>query len=250
MNLDGYDLENQHLNSMLEWFPAVKDAAMHLWAVHGIQVPQTTIVEIDSTEQIYGVLDGEPPPEWNEHEYNVWHAVKQYPSPCFLRTDLLAAKHNFLNSCYVKDEYSITRSMVSLVEAHAMSMNLPIPLAFVVREFVQLKHHFTAFDGLPIAKERRYFVEGMRTVCHHAYWPKEAIINPEPENSWSIYLKDLNAETVHEIDQLSRAASTIGVALEKKTGYRNWSLDFAQDIAGVWWFIDAAIASTSWHPEH
>lgn len=103
---------------------------------------------------------------------------------------------------------------------------------------------FTAFRGLPIGMERRYFVKDGQVLCHHPYWPEDAIRNPSVDN-WQDILKDLNTEGEEEIKLLTSYAEKISRAIE---GY--WSVDFCKDKSNSWWWlIDMAEAKESWHPQ-
>jgi len=119
--------------------------------------------------------------------------------------------------------------------------------ALVFREFIQMKYSFRAFGGLPIGHERRYFLRDGKVICHHPYWPLDAIKfwqgTPKPIN-WKFQLHYLNREYKGEIKILTVYAQNIATVL---SGY--WSVDFCRSTKDGWYFIDCASGEDSWHPE-
>jgi len=122
-------------------------------------------------------------------------------------------------------------------------MGLPTD-EWVVRELLPLESTFTAFDDFPVNKERRYFIQSGKVVCHHPYWPEYAIEGHKPSvENWRELLQELNNETPEEVYNLTGLASEISVEF----GNEAWSVDFACDKNGLWWCIDMAAACTSFH---
>ena len=223
-----------NVNSMLYWWPLLKG--------RGVPHPQTYIIPVPEEAEIWRVLDGGQFPLFLVQK--IIEAVGHVGWPCFIRGDLASAKHQWLDSCFVPDTLTLLNHLYSLVEFTAMTMDLPPPAAFVVRPLLKLKSTFTAFNGLPISRERRYFVEDGAIVCHHPYWPEEVIRLPSIDN-WRDALRDLNEETDLEVELLTEYAIKLAQYLEG-----GWSLDFACLDTGEWVFIDAALAAESWHPDH
>lgn len=168
--------------------------------------------------------------------------------PLFWRTDHASDKHGGFDDWWTpkveKPEDFAER--VLLMADNIACKDLPTD-AFVLREFIELDWKFKAFHEMPIAPERRYFVDGEDVECHHPYWPEAAIkfwgVTKETPN-WREMLKKMNEETDEEVVILTDYASRIGGVLEGK-----WSIDFAKGIDGKWYFIDAALAEDSWHPK-
>lgn len=224
---------------MLYWWPRVCGL--------GVPAPGTKVLEFGSRR-----LAGLCCPENEEDAASarrVIEAVKEaargFGYPVFIRTDHASGKHNWENACYVASEEDLPRCLGGLIEANELADLTPE--AIVVRRYIPLESAFVAFWGnMPVAKERRYFVRDGKVVCHHPYWPEDAVRFPpgrEPEG-WREKLAALNEETPEEIELLSGCAARLGAALP---GY--WSLDFAKGRDGVWYFIDAARGELSWHPE-
>lgn len=207
-------LANAEKNSLCYWFPKIKDL--------GIPQPKTIVVKTPAGREDFEKAGGE------------------IGYPLFMRTDHASAKHNWDDTCYVQSEKDLHDHIFTLINETFM---LPTS-AIVFREFIELNYKFKAFDGLPIAKERRYFVKDKAILCHHHYWIKEAIrfwSTDEPAN-WLEQLEGLNREDEDEVKLLSKYSEMVGKALE---GY--WSVDFAQGKDGTWYLIDCALGNDSFH---
>lgn len=222
-------------NSLLLWWPKVEALALPR--------PETLIIKVPASESLWDVLDHK-----SSFSSTLIEAVKMacrvVGYAAFLRTDLLSGKHSYRETCYVSDESQVESHMWRLMEEHVLALD-DLPHAFVVREFLHLDSKFAAFEGLPIAPERRYFVRGSEVLCHHPYWPADAIRRPNLRE-WRACLSEMNRESPFEITSLTSLAQMIGQAL----GDESWSVDFARTIEGEWYFIDTARAEESWHPEH
>ena len=244
-------------SSQTYWWPAVSDLR--------IPVPKTIIVPVygDAESLIGGCVvhdvehdNNDIGPECAPLFYR-WAAqlreAGQYLGyPLFARTDLVSGKHQYSSTCHVPDEGLLMNHIRAVLEEHAMALWMEPDSSvrgIVLREMLQLESLFVAFSGLPIAIERRYFVEGSRVVCHHPYWPQDAIQfygKWEEREGWREMLRALNEETPDEIALLSEYAERVGRALHE----HRWSVDFAKAEDGIWYLIDMALAERSWHPEH
>jgi hypothetical protein len=224
--------------SLLYWWPKIKDLE--------IPVPRTEIQKLPDGYrcEFWKVLDGKAkwPPVWFSDTIEL---VSQIGYPLFMRTDLYSAKHSWGDICFVEESDKLLSHIWRLLEASEM-VSLGYE-ALVLREYILLESAFTAFAGdLPIAKERRYFVRDGDVICHHPYWPADAIEQsyflPE-ESDWKELLVQLNQEDEVEIALLSDYACGVS---EKLEGY--WSVDFAKGQDGIWYLIDMAEGEKSWHP--
>ena len=237
----------QEESSLLYWFPKIEDI---------LPVPKTIILEFsgDEARQLLNLLDGKMCSE--ELYTEIKAAGNQIGYPLFLRTDQGSGKHDWKDTCYVKSPDEVVSHAANLagyeVVSHAVNLAgwqtcefLPSPRALVFREMLPLYSTFTAFwQGLPIAKERRYFVENGKILCHHPYWPEGAIQYPDHEN-WVALLEDMNREDETEVKELTKMAEIFSRAVP---GF--YSVDFAMTKDGRWYMIDAARGELSWHPEH
>jgi len=136
-----------------------------------------------------------------------------------------------------------------LVEESFIADLLGFPTdCWIARELIPTKAAFYAFRGnMPIVKERRYFVQDGKVVCHHPYWPAEAIENRVTNcvcnSNWVKLLYDINKETDYEIDLLSRLSGEVGDTIRGE-----WSIDWLwSESLGKWFLIDMADANQSYH---
>lgn len=218
--------------SMDYWYPLIK----HL----DIPMPRTEIPITKEINDWWRLLDGEDPLSEEEKQTIRDAAIKVGGYPVFMRSDLCSGKHSFERTCFVQNEDVVIRQIWALVDdncCHDLMME-----SIVIREYIPPAASFKAFQGLPIAPERRYFVRDGEVMCHHPYWIEDAIHNPS-DDGWQEALEYMNAELPHEIEMLSSYATMIAQELGG-----DWSIDFMLGMDGRWYMIDMATAMQSWHP--
>jgi len=223
--------------SLCYWYPLIKDI---------LPTPRTEIVPLEEgdIDVLFEALDGKGSPDMLRA--HLISAASHFNYPLFMRTDFTSGKHDFLDTCFVQSSNDIFGHALALFE-DTLCKDISIG-AFVFREFLQLESGFKAFRGLPISKERRYFVEDGKVLCHHPYWPEDAIRGEvlRKGDGWKAILKELNTETPEEIELLTAMAGTFSNLVPGA-----WSVDFAKmkhNIPHSWVLIDAAEAFRSWHP--
>lgn len=231
-------------NSMLHWWPLVEDL--------DLPKPETIIVEVEH-DLAMGLLEGGTE-FWERYKCKIMGSATSIGYPLFMRTDYCSGKHSYKNTCYVNRPEKLLRNLAFLIEENELAGMMGLPYgAIVLRKMIGLEHRFVAFSGrLPIGAERRYFIRDGQVECHHPYWVQAAVaegmpvtpITYTPVVGWHRHLAALNAESDEEVALLSEYAELLGERLE---GY--WSLDFARDWDGAWWFIDAALGDVSFHWE-
>lgn len=224
---------------MLFWFPKIAD---------DFPVPRTEILPLTSASQyeLRRMLDGEPlSPTRTEL---IKATAREIGYPLFLRSDQGSAKHQWRDTCYVPTEEDLIPHLVRLVEWHECIGFMGLMYdALVFREYVDLVGPFTAFNGMPVARERRLFVQDGGVLCDHAYWVSHALdrghhVAPLPAD-WRGTLRALNTLHPDDKDHLYRMGAEFS---RRVPGY--WSVDFAYTAAGDWILIDAARGELSWHP--
>lgn len=217
---------------MLYWWSRIKDLS--------IPQPKTIIVPVHTLD-LLGFVDSGIPLRGVESKLKAVGVEIGYP--LFLRTDVLSNKHDWENSCYVKQEQDLLDHIRALAYMN-FAVFAPAPSALVFREYIPLASQFTAFWGnLPIAPERRYFVRDGVVQCHHPYWPVDTIQNPSVPN-WAELLAGMNRQSAMEVLFLTGYAQCAGKALG---GY--WSVDFALARGNKWFLIDCAEGEKSYHWE-
>lgn len=224
--------------SAMYWHPIVSK-------LRGINVPKTILIQFDE-QLVWDIESNEP---MNEICPRIAAACETIKYPCFFRTDFASAKHEGPSSYLITQESDIPTIVYKTIMDNLMKDQMPS--AFMVREYLHLFAPFKAFGGHPIAKEFRFFTKNGRYVCHHFYWPEAAIKFYRPEDeakagSWKAKLRVMNNLSPMLIHLLKLQVNRIGRALTESKG---WSLDFAQDVDGKYWFIDAAEGFKSWHQE-
>lgn len=229
-------------NSMLYWWPLVKDLDIPMPATEIVEIGMPIIV-VDSVEAARAVDKSLP---------GIVAAVRKLGLPAFLRTDYTSGKHEWKKTCYLTEHSVLKEHLCELFEYSGLC-DL-VAEAIVVREYIPMASKFTAFNGtMPVNPERRYFVQDGAVVCHHQYWIEEAIaeweswpkIKPSglPSN-WKELAREMNTETADEVALLTGYAIQIANAVD---GY--WSVDFCKAADGRWIFIDMAEGNRSWHPD-
>lgn len=227
-------------SSMLVWFPKVKDL---------LPCPRTVILPLTRGEVKHlfkSTYEDDPKPIDEGLQAKIREAAAQIGYPLFMRSDQSSGKHDWEDTCYVKSEKDLLMHVRNLVAAHRdtdMFGGLDFE-ALVFRKFLKLNSGFKAFQGMPVSKERRYFVRDGQVVCRHPYWLEEAILfygRKQPDD-WKLLLAAMNRESAEEVKELTAYALTFSA---KNPGF--WSVDFAQDEKGKWWLIDAARGEVSWH---
>lgn len=236
-------------NCLSYWFPILEKT--------GVRVPKTVIIK---TEVELGRLFDEETPEGfdgfiEELSRAAFSVAGEYyqgspegTGPFFLRTGMLSGKHSWLDTCYVPSIDDLPDHVFNLCEESAMCDMLGRPFnVWAVREFIPMVSAFTAFNGLPINKERRYFIKDVEVLCYHSYWPEDAVAEGEPKDSdgfpWQERLAYINVQPLDsEVAFLSEQARKVSRAFEGA-----WSLDFSQAKTGEWIAIDMAVAEESWH---
>ena len=224
--------------SMKYWYPIVGELS-------SIPQPKTRLVDIGE-EKLSSIIDHElSQREFEDIVERIEEAINEIGSPpVFMRTDLMSGKHNWINTCFVISRKIIGANLYNLIEENYMCFMREQPSAIYIREYIPLFSIFTAFWGnMPVSKERRYFINGGKVLCHHPYWPKEAIHKPSIDK-WETALELLNKETFDEINLLSAYSQLVSQKIE---GY--WSVDYAMSKDGTWYLIDMAPGEQSWHPD-
>lgn len=165
--------------------------------------------------------------------------------PVFFKTDFYSAKWYWADTCLINSKNDLEKNIVSLLSLNQDDDCRPIN-ALVFKQYIQPEAKLSAFNGMPIGKERRYFIENKRVLCHHPYWEENSIefFDEDYPEDWRDILRDLNVEDSLEVEILTRE-SELFARLIDDDGY--FSIDFMQGIAGNWYVIDCAEGHKSYH---
>ena len=220
-----------YLTSMLYWYPKIKD----------LEIPQPRTEMYELTKQELSSFYNEKFPKTLLK--NIKPILSKFPFPMFVRSDFSSAKHSWEDSCFVINRKKLEGNIYTIIIENMCADLLGLPFeALVFREYVPLEAGFKAFRGnMPVAKERRYFIKDGQIQCHHPYWPKGAIRDPN-NDKWEAILERQNTETEKEIKLLFEYCLLVAKQLE---GY--WSVDFAYGQDKKWYLIDMAEGDRSFH---
>lgn len=221
-------------NCLSYWFPALLGA--------GIPVPRTTMITTALPLDL--MLDGEHIPGFDDFLAGLIIAARNLGGPpVFLRTGHTSGKHQWRETCYVAEVGTLASHVYRLVEHSALAdiMGLPTEV-WAVREFLSTVPAFHAFEGLPITRERRYFVRDGAVEDHGAYWPADAVEHTADVADWLGRLAAINDEPASEVAELSALSAKVGRVLP---GY--WSVDWLHTTDRGWVCTDMAEGDRSWH---
>lgn len=242
-------MPDDSLTRLSYWFPLVESA--------GLPVPETRIVKISDQDMrllFTFCLDGEgDPTPWHSLTHAIEMAALSLPKPppVFLRTDFLSGKHSWVETCYVADLSLIPTHVSRLIEKSETFDFVGCPWdVWVVREFLNTRPQFHAFQGMPITREFRYFVRDGVIEHRQPYWPEYAIEGNfyrgavEPED-WRSTLSEMNRISANEDTELSRLTLETSAAVP---GF--WSVDWLQTADRGWVLTDMAEGDKSfrWEP--
>lgn len=226
-------------NSALIWYPKTKDI---------YPTPKTILVPYEHSRCV-SLMEKEQDEDasnvthWNATVSAVGDAAQEIGYPVFIRTDLASAKHSGPPAYKANSAADIVAVFAATVEDSEMKLwTARPPQAIMVREFLHLHHMFTAFRGLPIAREWRFFADSRHVICAHPYWPAGALEGHVATKRWREQLKQIS-ELPGNYSELCAKAMEAAAAC----GDDAWSVDFALDRDGKWWLIDMARMEDSWH---
>lgn len=226
-------------NSATIWLPAIEAAGPR-----EMRVPKTIMVPYSHASVACFIDDGSGKQEdWDAVVSGVKDAANAIGYPVFIRTDLASAKHSGIKAIRATCQDDVERCIAEVVIDNEMKFGFGDigPTHIMVRQWLNLHHTFTAYHGLPIAREWRFFADGERVICCHPYWPEGAVGEGKPSVcDWRERLHDISAPPPMGLKGLAIKAA-------EACGGDRWSVDFAVDYVGDWWLIDMARMERSWH---
>lgn len=234
-------MSNEDPSSCLSWwFPKVEAA--------GLPVPKTLIVRAPDLSPWLERKDGETLDSNREigdflDELHV-AALRVAKYPIFLRTGLGSGKHHWKSTCFVRDATHLSDHAFALFEwSHMVDMIGLSTKVWVVRELLKTEPAFLSFEGMPVTKERRWFVSNGEVQCKHPYWPAGAVEEGKPDAAdWRERLTALNAEGQGEAEELAALSKRVAAVVPG-----SWSVDWLWTTDHGWVLIDMAEANRSFH---
>ena len=218
-------------SSLLVWYPKIRDV---------VPTPDTEIVMLPP-RMMEGLFEGYPTSFTKEVE-----SKNRFGYPVFVRTDQMAAKHSWKHTCYVEKQADLGGNLAHLLEENYMVQDWPGEAwarAVVLREFLNLRTFFTAYAGMPVAREFRFFAAGGSIDCWHPYWPHQALAEGHPsERDWRSLLPALQEPPDVEAFKMVTKVS--------KLFKDQWSIDVCQLGKGTWAVTDMARGEVSFLWKH
>jgi len=145
-------------NCISWWFPKL--------AVAGLPVPRTTVLRCSDREQgdLWAVGDGRPlGRHWTAFVDRVMAAAEEIGWPVFLRTGHTSYKHGWSKSCHLSQAADVPSHIRQLVEFSAIASIIGLPIeVWAVRQLLPTQRVVTIYDGFPLVREFRCFVEDGR----------------------------------------------------------------------------------------
>lgn len=224
-------------NSATIWLPAIQKA--------GLRVPKTIMIPYNHSSVACFIDDGSGVEgDWDAVVSGVKKAAHAIGYPVFIRTDLASAKHNGIKAFRATSRDTVGQCLAETIIDNEMKFGFgPGPTHIMVRQWLDLHHTFTAYRGMPVAREWRFFADSRTVFCAHPYWPEGAVENGMPSvDDWRPKLQMLN-----ELPQNYGQLCSIAMHAAAACGGDAWSVDFAMDCDGEWWLIDMARMENSWH---
>jgi hypothetical protein len=212
------------------WYPLLVGAS--------IPTPRTEIVHTEV--ELNHLLDGITPPGFAAFIADLRQAGDRVGWPAFLRTGYGSGKHDYLTTCFVPGSAKLAAHVAALVEWSALADIVGLPVGtWAIRELLPIEAPFTAFRGLPIAKERRYWIADGQVIGHHSYWPAAAIEGASRPD-WQERLEQLNREDPAEVTELTALSARVAAVVPGA-----WSVDWLWSPGRGWICIDLAWAERS-----
>ena len=227
-------------NRLGYWYPTV----MKL----GIPNPETIIIPLDRWTALHWLEATSALPVEFKDQFQ--EAYDRLGYPVFIRTDLQSGKHDWRESCFIESKnIDIWKHLYRVIEYNEMADIMGLNFSAVcVRKYVKPESTFTAWRGMPVGREYRFFARDGKLECYHPYWFEDAIgaehnfHKPPLPADWKSRLANLYLDT---------PPGSLAVYAESVTktlgGY--WSVDFLF-AEGRWWLTDMALGDASFHLPH
>lgn len=233
----------------IKWPEQCEKACITYWLpkLEGLPVPKTAIIEsgITAKEQInYAdcIIVDDIKSKLKQLYIDIDKRASLFGYPVFLRTGQLSAKHEWIDTCFLQKKSDIPNHIDRIILASCLAGVIGLPAdIWVVREFLELESEFNAFDGIPISKEFRFFVEDGKINHIQPYWPEYSIKNPSVKN-WKRKLKKISSLDAKEEHDLYSLVNEVAYRFKNDIGF---SVDLCKTKTGEWYITDMAPGKNS-----
>jgi hypothetical protein len=168
--------------------------------------------------------------------------------PWFLRTGHISGKHQWKDTCDLRDLSKLQQHIDKLAELSEMADLLGLPSdVWVVRERlpVQPIAYLPLYGDMPLVKEMRAFIRGGKIQCLHPYWPENAIAQGLPPDQ-RYKAPDLFQKLTPSISEAAMVQITLERVARAFPEQHGWSVDLLGTRFG-WYVTDMAVADRSFH---
>lgn len=227
------------------WYPRIRNC---------VPTPPTEIVTLDDDETAELISQLELPSSYKTLQFLIsWYVdMSERWGTIFMRTGQGSGKHEWSKTCYCPDYQASYKHIMSLVE-WSMSVDiLGLPVnVWVARKYLDVEPLGVCpeYNGMPIVPEWRVFIKDGQVICHHPYWPTDAIVKGLVDPS-TVEGKFGRTESIVQRAESSMACTpseVLHLACEVgKCIDGSWSVDILKAADG-YYVTDMAVAEMSWH---
>lgn len=236
-------------------FPIEERACLSYWypKIKHLQTPNTVFLEYPLSAHNLYLEDSERPLKFLDSlEDKFDEAKERFGTPFFFRTGQTSGKHDWPNTCSKvihKNELTDRVNALKVYSAAASISGLPTNV-WCFREWLDLKHEFTAFSGMPIGPEMRFFVQDSNIIHTQPYWFKDALRGYVDEDypDWKDCIEEMRSVQSIDFKGAHKKAKEAACAISHKFKYPEsaWSVDVCLTVDEKWWIIDMAPAEASY----
>lgn len=236
-SIERFENSKKNPNQFSYWFSSVLQS--------NANAPKTRVIKI--SRDISDLILKEDPEAFfsNEELIRLVDFIKESfelfnTDKLFIKNSLFSSKHNWKSSCFITSKSDIAEHVATIMYDWALSGSGDYATEFVVREVIETKPAFLAFNEMPVTEEYRFFSKDGETYAYQPYWPEDAIQDASIED-WKPALREISIPSLERLHNLIDLSAEI----TKDLG-GDWSVDFLIDKDGKAWLIDMALASQSY----
>lgn len=214
--------------SMEVWYPRLLEV--------DVRTPETVFVELESDMIEEGTIHEMHWASFDTGELQTGVRSVGGP-PAFLRSDMASNMYDMENGSRVSslDADSVEKSANSVIDFNVQRASVPFS-SLVVREWLDIKHWFTAWGGKRIGVEIRVFVSDGEVESWCFDWPPH--IDADVEYWMSLY-KRTKGCAERRVDEVLPKAERVAERFAD-VGSGEWSVDFVLTEDDGWYCTDMA----------
>jgi hypothetical protein len=225
------DAESERKVASMEfWYPRLE-------SVSGINTPETAWVALEPDVVEEGTIHEHYWARYDTEELR--DAVTSVGGPpAFLRTDQTSDIYNMESSSRINSLSTgeLEQSAGGVIGFNVTRAEVPF-CSLAVREWLEIEHLFTAWNGKKIGVELRFFVSDGSVDGWCFDWPKSQI-RPD-EESWESKYDETKSMAEKRADAVIPQAQTVAERF-KHAGSGAWSVDFVLTENDTWYCTDMA----------